>query len=196
MLIIVCAAACNRLPKGPAAPALSPAEAGRKAVAQYDKDSSGQLESSELLACPSLEIAKSRIDANGDGVITTTEIAQRITKWQNSGTTVMSGSTAVTLDGQPLEGATVTFEPEPFLGPAYKPCTGVTDSRGEATVTGADANFPGIYLGLYRVRISKFANGTETLAARYNTQSELGWEQADDLPDVHSLIEFHLTRRR
>ena len=67
-----------------------------------------------------------------------------------------------------------------------------TDERGIASVSGHDAQFPGIYLGFYRVRISKQVDGKETVPARYNTESELGYEATDDIPEVNNVIQFHL----
>ena len=67
----------------------------------------------------------------------------------------------------------MTFEPEAFMGPAYKPTSATTDDAGTCLPPGDDPKFPGLHPGLYRVRISKKVNGQETLPARYNTSTEL-----------------------
>ena len=56
-------------------------------------------------------------------------------------------------------------------------------------------DYPGIYVGLYRVRISKKVNGKETLPARYNTETELGREIATNIRDSRGNIMFHLTSK-
>ena len=87
------------------------------------------------------------------------------------------------LDGAPLEGATVTFEPEPFLGPNVATASGQTGKNGATIMMiAADNGNPqgqrkaGVHYGLYKVRISKPVGGKESLPARYNVNSELGVE--------------------
>lgn len=184
-----------RKPKPPDQPDFNAARAGAEAVKQYDTNADGRLDAVELQKCPALLQALDRADADGDKALTAGEIAARIEAWFASGTVIMDWPVYVELDGKPLEGATVVFEPEGFLGAAFKACRGVTDKFGHAALRGADAQFPGLYVGAYRVRISKKIGGKETLPARYNTASELGWEVADDIPEVHSLIEFRLKSR-
>ena len=43
-------------------------------------------------------------------------------------------------------------------------------------------NFPSIYIGLYRVKISKLSDGHETIPAAYNEKTTLGIEVAEDVP--------------
>lgn len=195
VLLLALATSCNRRPKGPDRPVLDAAGSGQRALELYDANHDGKLDASELKACPALAMAVSRIDKNADGALAADEIAQRIEYLQQAKVTIISGATEVKVDGQPLSGATVLYEPEPFLGDAFKACGGVTDASGTAYVTGHDAKFPGIYLGFYRVRITKDAGGKEVLPARYNTQSELGYEATDDIPDVATVVQFALTSR-
>ena len=69
------------------------------------------------------------------------------------------------LDGKPLAGATVTYEPEPFLGSSYQAHQGLTDVSGTAILDPEFKDYPGLYVGLYTVRISKQEYGKETLPA-------------------------------
>jgi len=92
---------------------------GAAALAEYDANGDGVLDAKELEKCPPLKLALKRFDANGDGKISADEIAARVRSWMNSGTTIVTGGTHVMLDGKVLAGATVTFEPEKFLGPAF-----------------------------------------------------------------------------
>ena len=190
-LLVSYGSGCSRHPPAPEKPDLSPGEAGKAAIAQYDDNGDGRLDDEELEKCPALEEALERVDADNDGMLTAGEIAARVDGWLSSGSTVLSGTVLVKLDEKPLEGATVTFEPEEFLGSAFKPCSGVTSPLGEASLKGPLAAYPGIYVGFYRVKISKNVGGQETIPSRYNSETELGHEAADDIPGV-GLIEFHL----
>ena len=109
--------------------------------------------------------------------------------------TIISGSVEVTLDGAPLEGATVTFEPETFMGDMLKPVRAKTNADGRAYLEGQNAEFPGIYLGFYRVRISRLYQGKETIPLKYNSATELGYEATDDIDEIQNVIEFKLVSK-
>jgi len=192
---LLIASGCSGKPDPPDQPEFDAGRAGTEAIKLYDANRDGRLDAQELEKCPALLQAVDRADANGDGALTADEITARIEAWFASGTVIMDWPVYVELNGKPLEGATVVFEPEAFLGSGFTVCRGVTDKFGQASLRGANAQFPGLYVGAYRVRISKKSGGKETIPARYNTESELGFEVADDIPEVHSLIEFHLTSR-
>ena len=63
---------------------------------------------------------------------------------------MLFGGKQVTLDGKRLAGAVVTWEPEPYLGPAYHPSSGTTNENGYAYVSPAVEGFQGIFPGLSR----------------------------------------------
>jgi hypothetical protein len=98
----------------------------------------------------------------------------------------------VTLDGRPLPGAKVVFEPEPFLGDEIKTAFSNTNEFGDAgpSIPPEDRPAPnlpgGINFGLYKVRITKDVNGKESLPAIYNTDTTLGYEVAYDDPGMMS----------
>ena len=131
-------------------------------------------------------------DPDKDGSITADEIARRIKYYKSAPVRVVSGSIRVLKKGKPLEGATVTFEPETFLGEDFQPCSGVTDDLGDTFISRENAEFPGIYLGFYRVRVSKIVKGKETIAKAYNTESTIGFESAADLPMVSNVPTFNV----
>lgn len=196
VLAILFAAGCSGRPAAPSRPRVNAAAAGRAAIEMYDTDGNGKLDAAELQRCPALLQALPRADTDGDNALSADEIAARVNTWFASGSIMMDAATLVTLDGQPLEGAEVVFEPEEFLGSGFKECRGATDEWGRAMVTGADANYPGVYVGAYRIRIFKAVGGQETLPARYNTESELGVEVADDVGiELPARLEFHLKSR-
>ena len=191
--VFVCCGCCSKPAVGPEPAPFDPEESGRLALSEYDKDGSGGISKEEAAASPSLASAFARIDKNADGQISKAESVERVEYLLNSLSRIITGSTEVTLDGKPLMGATVTLEPEPFMGQAFKPVSGITDERGNTLLSGHHEKFPGIFLGYYRVRISKEVNGKETLPARYNTESELGYEAADDVDERMMLLRFDLT---
>ena len=197
-LMACCASGCSRYPAAPEGPEISPGKAGRAAIAQYDADGNDRLDATEIAKCPALKHAmkeaKDKIDINGDGMLTADEITARIEYWSGCGTIVMSGNTLITLNGKRLPGATVTFEPEEFLGSGFTTCEGVTDDVGMAFIKGPDPQFPGLYLGFYRVKVSKVVGGRETIPSDYNTNTELGFEASDDHQGIGN-IEFHLRSR-
>lgn len=171
-------------PSAPPRPKVDPGSAAQAAMAQYDTNKDGKIDAKELEQSPPLvallATVKQQDPTHGD-LLTEEDIARRITAWVKDETTLMDGSTPVTFDGQPLEGATVTLEPESFLGPAYQQTySGVTDKNGIAAVKGPLEKFPGIYFGLYRVRISKKVDGKEIIPEKYNEKTILGKEMARD----------------
>jgi hypothetical protein len=46
---------------------------------------------------------------------------------------------------------------------------------------------------LYRIRVSKKVNGREAVPARYNTETELAREIAEDSPSTAKTLRFALT---
>ena len=195
LVLLPLLAACSRHPTAPTRPTLDPSEAAQQALASCDANSDGLLDRSEASQSPGLSEAFVRIDKDSDEAISATEIAERIGYYKNAATTIVSGGIDVTVAGRPLAEATVTFEPESFLGAAFTNCSGVTDDQGRASLQGPDAQFPGIYLGMYRVRISKQVQGKEVVPAKYNSESVLGYEAADDIPAVSKGITFNLDRK-
>ena len=187
---------CSRTPPPPEGPLLDPANIAQAAIAQYDADGDGKLDAEELKQSPPLTEAMETMDADLDGTLTAAEIEKRIKAWLDYGVVVMSQTTQVTLDDKPLDGATVTDEPEEFFGTAYPPASAVTDEAGCADVQGQNTRYPGLYLGLYRVRISKQVGGRETVPARYNTQTELAKEVAPGAASIEERrLEFNLESR-
>ena len=195
LLLLLSTGCCSSTPDGPEPPPFDPASAGRQAIAEYDTNGDGKLSQEEAAASPALTKAYKRIDMNSDGSLDRDEITARVEYLLNAPTRIVMGSANVTLDGKPLEGATVTLEPEPFMGDAIKTLTDVTNQHGDATLTGHNPDFDGIFLGYYRVRISKRENGKELLPARYNSETELGYEAADDIPEMEMFMQYELTSR-
>jgi hypothetical protein len=197
LLFVAMAAGCN--PSGGARvepPSWSPAAAARDALALYDTNKDGVLDAAELEKCPVLKVNLSRYDANGDGKLSADEIAARLQVLRDSKIGRVAAPVVVTLNGRPLANAKVTFIPEPFLGPAFKPASGVSDASGGVTVQIENDPVPGVPCGLYRVEVSLAdAAGRETIPARYNAQTTLGCEIGPSTVGGRGGLEFKLTTR-
>src|SRR3954463_12235157 len=133
---------CNSGPARVGQPAIDAASAGKKALELYDKDGNGVISGAELTQAPALASALARLDTNSDKGVDAEEIAARVNKWKELRTGLVSVKCRVTLDGRPVEGAQVVFEPEPFLGEGIKPAIGVTNPFGDAAPTVAAEDRP------------------------------------------------------
>jgi hypothetical protein len=168
----------------------------------YDKDGDGFIAGSELEASPGIKAAMATIDTNKDGKVTADEIAARIEAWQATKIGIISVACLFTMDGQPLSGATVTFEPEPFLGDNFKAAVGETSAGGAVSPSIPKDQRPtlqtppGLQVALYRIRVSKQSGGKETIPAKYNAETILGQQISPDDPAVASQkVRFALTSK-
>ena len=177
-VMLVLSAGCSQRPASPTAPTIDPAAAAARAVMIYDDNKDGTLDKDELTSCPALSSITQDIDQDSDGAISKDEIQRRLASLVSTNTILVDAMTEITLGNRPLAGATITLEPEPFLGEAFTSLTAVTDSAGMAGFSGHDPKLPGVYLGLYKIRVSKDRDGKETIPDRYNIATELGIEVA------------------
>jgi hypothetical protein len=183
-------AACHRGQGVVKQPTINASSAARGAIEGLDKNGDGQLSADELEPSASLKSALSRLDANTDKSVTADEIANRIKTWQGMRTGLTSFAFSVTLDGAPLTDATVTFEPESFLGSDIKAAVATTNASGRGRPSippeqRPDPTWPsGIQIGLYRVKISKMVGGKEIIPAKYNVNTTIGQEVAPDVPEI------------
>jgi hypothetical protein len=173
------------------APEYDPDAMADAALKQFDGNGNGTIEGVELNACPALKAAMPAIDKNKDKAISRDELVERFRSYKEAGVGAVSVSCTVRLNGQPLEGATVTFVPEDCMKGTVKGGSGATDAEGVAQVKG-EGGLPGLPLGLYRVTVSKSSGGSEQIPARYNAQTTLGAEIATGSRGTGS-IEFNLT---
>ena len=192
---LVAVVGCSSGPKPPPRFHIDPQQAAQEAMKLYDANGDGILDAKELRASPPLldllQNLKARLPDHPDS-LTAADISGRLEEWVKSPTTLLSGVATVYLDGAPLGGATVTFEPESFLGDSYHSHHGQTDGNGMTGLDPEVPSYPGVYVGLYRVRISKKVEGKEILPARYNTESELGREFAVNIRDGRESCVFRL----
>jgi len=187
---------CSSGPSRIEIPSIDADDAADRAMTQYDTDGDGLLNSAELEKSPGLNAAKETLDTNGDDLVSEEEIVARIESWLESRAGLFAVSCSVTLDKRSLSGTTVTFEPEPFLGDGIKTAIGKTSSFGLTSPSVPKENRPspdmppGIQPGLYLVKVSKIVNGSETIPAKYNTETILGQQISNDDPAImrHSIV--------
>lgn len=200
--LLAALAGCSSGPGRVSQASISPSGAAAGALELYDKDGDGFIAGAELDAAGPLKAAMATLDLDKDGKVSEDEIVKRIEKWRSTTVGITSIDCRVTLDGKPLEGATVTFEPEPYLGDGLITAIGETAFGGICNPSIPKENRPspdwpsGIQYGLFKVRVSKQANGAETIPAKYNTETILGQQIAFDDPALKSqLIKLDLTSK-
>ena len=190
-----CLCGCFGGPDRVKAPKWDPKSAAQGALDLYDKNGDGYLAADELAACPALGKSLPLIDADPDGRLSADEIAARIERYQKGRIGRMTVACMVLMGGQGVPGATVTFEPEPFLADVIQPAQGVTNNIGQARLAMEGSSPPTMTEGLYKVRISRSSGGRETIPARYNSQTTLGQEIALELPELSTGIRFDVAAR-
>lgn len=170
---------CSRSGGDIALPEWNPSAAAGQALTTYDSNGDHKLSPDELKKCPGLLASLSRVDRDGDGTISGDELTAKLKEIQDQQAALVEVMCVVTRGGQPLEGATVAFEPESFMGDGFKPAKAITGPDGVAFPTVAEEEIPaeyrgrvhGMHCGVFRVLVT---HPHVEIPARYNTQTELG----------------------
>lgn len=180
LLLLVGGLSCSSRPPRLVAPEIDPEAATDRALESYDSDTSGELSSAELAACPGVTFNVQAYDADGNGRVSRDEFLARLEYLVGLKFALSPVRARVRLNGRPLEGAQVEFVPEPYLGEHVKPAQGTTDRSGTAIMSVAPADLPkaqselkGVHTGTYRVRIT---HPDKQLPAKYNSETTLGYE--------------------
>ena len=166
---------------------LDPKAVTDAAMQQYDTNGDRFLDLDELVASPGLLDALFESDLNADKKISLEELGVRLENMYGRGISILSVDCKVTLKGRPLKGASVLFVPEEFLGKGTTmPAEGTTNEVGLAVIAIPAEKLPEglrkykkVQAGMYRVEIT---HPTVKIPARYNTNTELGFEVH---PDAH-----------
>ena len=179
---------CSSRPAAVRPPDLDPAASATQAISDYDTDRDQALSKEETAACPALRMSFTRHDTDGDGKLSASEIATCIKSLTSARQGLKSVSCTVLLDGQPLEGANVVFEPESFLTGRLKPAHGITSASGKTPLSLSKddlppdlQNFRGMQVGLYKVRVT---HPSKTIPERCHTHTVLGEEVAPGTFDI------------
>jgi hypothetical protein len=177
-------------------PGISPTAAA-DAMTMYDSNKDGKISGDELDKVPAFKPSMAKINLEGGKDVTADMIAARIQKWKESKLGKMSLGCRVTRNGLPLDGATVTFYPEKFLGDKIQPASGKTDINGMAMLSvpintgGGKPEPPGVAPGFYRIVVTK--DGLD-IPAKYSKVEDaiLGQEVAQDAPGIQEGLKYDL----
>jgi hypothetical protein len=180
-------------------PQFDPGSSAAKAMELYDKDDDGFIAGAELDQAPALKAARKQLDTNEDERVSEQEIVDRIARFSEVSIGLTNVTCQVTLDGTPLDGATIRFVPDECLEGVIKEASDVTNIVGLASPSvpkemrpSADTP-PGIQIGLYKVIISKKKGDQEFVPEKFNTKTILGQQVAPDDPSMRtSKVEFNL----
>ena len=178
-LLLETSSGCGGRPKRVQVPEFTPQVHAEAAILAADENSDGLISQEELVGMPGLRAGLASIDQNGDEQIDAHEIAARLQSYLDDEIGLLSLTCVVKMNGAPLDGATVDFIPADFLADVLKPARSVTRRDGAGPIQLADKSLPGIAPGIYRVSISKMIEGRETIPARYNENTDLGFEVAN-----------------
>jgi hypothetical protein len=178
--IVVVFVGCARGPAAVELPSVDGSDVAAFAMEHFDTNHDGAINASEMAGCPPLVVALASYDADRNGELTAEEINARITSLYGPSAALTSVDCVVTLNGRPVQGATVKFRPVEMLGSSVKPAQGVTDQSGIARMALGDDNLPDdlkgtalMHPGLYHVEIT---HPQIAIPASYNTATTLGFE--------------------
>jgi hypothetical protein len=198
MTVSVFVSGCSQRPGAVYAPDVDADAAAERAMSLYDADKNGELDKKELESCPGILNAILVYDGDNNQQVNVDEIAKRVAAWKEAGPAMVSVDCRVTLDGQPLEGATVRFVPEPYLEGPIRPASGVTETNGLAAISLVPEDMPSdlrrvraMNAGTYRVEIT---HPTVTIPEKYNTRTTLGREVSKQT-SASPYEEFKLTSK-
>jgi hypothetical protein len=171
---------CSHGPSAVSLPSVDGSDVAAFAMEHYDIDHNGAIDAAEIAKCPPLKIALANYDADKNGQLTAQEIEDRIDRLFRTGNALTGVDCTVTVEGRPLQGATVKFRPVEMLGSSVKPAQGLTNASGTARLALAEEDLPAdlkgtplAHPGLYHVEVT---HPKVALQARYNTNTELGFE--------------------
>jgi hypothetical protein len=191
LLVMMLAVGCSSAPERFMAPKVDTEAAAAEAIELYDASGDGALSREELIKCPGMLSKLAVYDQNNNSSVEQDEIAAHLGRLLNrTGGTQLTAT--VMHKGRPLSGATVVLEPEPYLGDTIRAAQGVTNGAGSAEL-GIPPEFvpehlkriKSVHYGTFKVRIT---HPSLAIPAKYNTETELGYETEPGKP----LVQFNL----
>lgn len=188
-IVAVALIGCSTGPARFEAPDVDAADAGVKAMELYNTNRDGMLDEEELRQCPAILAKLALWDADGNGSVDQQEVEKHVAALFKNGTGGTKLRCGVTYKGKPLNGATITLEPETFLGENVQTATGVTDGSG-GTQLGIPPEFAPehlrriktVHYGVFKVRVT---HPTISIPEKYNVKTELGYETEPGVATVH-----------
>jgi hypothetical protein len=191
---------CSGRPPAIRPPDVDPHGLAAAAMEQYDANHDGMIDAKELAAAPSLRFSLERCDTDRNQKLTSDEIANFVqTHWLGQPSGIIRVKCIVNVNGRPLDGATISLEPEAFMEGAVKPASGLTRG-GVANLDVANEDRPtpnahGVQNGLYLVRISKQVDGKETIPDKFNERTTLGCEIASRAAYMPGPLVFNISTK-
>ena len=189
LIVAVALIGCSRGPARFEAPEVDPVAAGANAMELYDANGDATLDKEELQQCPAILAKLPAWDMDGNGSVDQQEVEKHVAALFRSGTGGTKLRCGITYKGRPLSGATITMEPEPFLGGNVQTATGVTDGSG-GTQLGIPPEFTPehlrriktVHYGVFKIRVT---HPTISIPDKYNAKTELGYETEPGVSIVH-----------
>jgi len=171
---------CSSRPAALYPPKINPTKAARAAIEALDRDGDGKLSKGEWGASPELSAIARQYDKSGDGMLDTDELQAGFVAWQENSPGPRQVPFSVSLDNQPLVGATVRLVPAAFFSSEIKPASAQTGPGGGGMLTLAPEDMPKgapkielMQPGLYRIEVT---HPSRKIPAKYNTETTLGIE--------------------
>ncbi len=155
----------------------TPTQAAEAALATYDKNNDGNIDTVELEASPALVVGMRRLDLNSDGNLSQDEIAARFEAYKTQSDIVATQVQVVSRRRQPEAGARVVLAPEPFMGEGLQNYVCETGADGTGYPNGETVSMPGLPAGFYKVTITP--SGGAAIVR--------GCELADDNPEANRI---------
>jgi hypothetical protein len=187
LLLVIVVAGCSNSPERYQTPEVDVTSAAAQAIELYDANGDGALDKNELARCPGILAKLAAYDSDGSQSVSAKEIERHLGRLLNGvGGTQLTA--AVYYKNRPLKGAKVAMEPEPYLGDAIQNAEGVTDGSGTAKLGIPPEYAPEhlrrlktVHYGTFKVRIT---HPSIELPAKYNSETELGYETEPGKPTV------------
>jgi|694.fasta_scaffold67035_4 hypothetical protein len=181
LLVVTASCGPSRPPRVPAPP-VDPESMARAVLQLIDTDGDGQLTTAELARVPGLVSALATLDTDGDKRLSAADITTWLTGVRDSKVAVTPVPLKVMHKGKPVAGATLKLVPEPFMGSNVKAAEATTDTSGAVLPTIPGSPYPGVNSGVYRVEITGTLPGGKPIPAKYNTSTTLGLAVGNGLP--------------
>jgi len=179
-IVVLGIVGCSGGPSRINPPSFDAQTAADEAISLYDTDGDGQLNEAELVKCPGILSVLGAYDSDGNKMVSREEIADHLLGWQKKRIGMQSLKCIVKLNGKPLAGADIVFEPEPYLGEDIKTALGATNAAGMTSIAIPKEELPeaqqalnAMHVGTYKVRVT---HPEISIPAKYNTETELGYE--------------------
>lgn len=150
-------------------------------LAEKDSNHDGAIVADELKDWPGMRSVFKAVDKNSDGKLDAVELEQHFSGYGKGSIGLQSLTVFVTSGGKPVSGTEVEFTPEPLFADYIKAGKAKTGSDGSGVVVPMEGKIPMMAPGMYRVTISKRNGDKETLPAKFNTESQLGFEISNAL---------------